>query len=431
MKKHLTILLLSLIALVGVGCSGDTNQTKTDPSSTSGEISLKLSSSNDLIVSTKSQDQTPVALEDFMVVVKQSSDGALVEQWTFSEMPETLLLEEGDYIIEAYNIHPSPAAFDEPAYYGKKDVTVVAQTLQTTEINCEIINVKVSVTLSDKFKAQVTDYTITVVNNEGMGTLIWDSSNIDAGGYFSVPESSGQLVVAVKGTSIEKNETINSSFTINDVVARQWHKLHIDLLSSGASSTSISVSSDLIDKELELDVPDSDDVIGNNGDQGSWEDEGTGGETDPPLEPTAPTITGESLNGAPFDIKQPVNLSKAAVEAPGVVTVLDILFESTAQGGISGLLLEISSDDAIISGIFTTSYDLCTLSEGDVYSLLVDTGIIDPNNPIAGKSSHTFSVGGLMGMLAGLGVDKAHNFKVTVVDANGQASETLVINIVE
>ncbi len=431
MKKHLSILLFMTLALVSVGCNGDDPGTRTEPNGAEGEIKLTLKNSAELIVSTKSTDTTPITLEDFMVVIKQSADGAIVEQWTYGEMPTTVVLDEGDYTLEAYNTQPSPAAFDEPAYYGSKDITVVAQTLKTVEIACEIINVKVSVELSDKFKEKISQYSVSVVNNEGMGTLIWDASNIDASGWFAVPASSGQLVVAVKGTITQSGESINSSFTINDVVARQWHKLFIDIATSGSTSTTISVSSDLVDKELDLNIPDGDDVIGNNGDQGSWEDEDPGTEPEEPTEPTLPTITGSNLNGAAFDIKQPVNLSKAAVSAEGATTVLDILFESTATGGISGLLLEITSDDEIISGIFTTSYDLCTLSEGSVYNLLVDTAIIDPNNPIAGKSSHTFSVGGLMGMLAELGAGKTHNFKVTVIDANGQASETLVINIVD
>ncbi|MFI3294598.1 MAG: DUF4493 domain-containing protein [Rikenellaceae bacterium] len=439
MKKRFSILaLLSLSVLLMAGCKSSTTNSKTDDDTLeNGQLSLSLSATTNFVVSTKAEDTTPVDLDDFTVRI-YLADGTLNQSWPYSSMPESVTLEEGDYTVEAYNFIASGASFDAPSYYASEEITVVAQTLKTVNLECTISNVKVTVDLTDTFKEKVSDASVTVHNNEGMGSLVWTIDNIDDEGYFSVPATSKQLVVVVKGTITDKNTLIdNVSYTISDVEAAQWHKVSIDLVTTGTATTTISINSSLTEKNLNIDIPDSDGVIDNNGDQGSWDDESTdqGGTTDPdePSDPSTPagdlpTITGASFNGSPFDMSKTLTLSAAEVTED---TILDILFSSTADGGIQNLLLDITSDSEIIAGIFTEAVDLCNLSEGDIYDLLCSVGVIDPEAPIKGKATHTFSVGGLMGMLTLLGTDCTHNFKVTVVDANGQATETLVVYVTE
>ena len=69
---------------------------------------------------------SPVEIDvaDFVVNVRNSSTGDVVASWTYGEIPASVELLDGSYVVEAYNAELQPAAWDAPYYYASAQVRV-------------------------------------------------------------------------------------------------------------------------------------------------------------------------------------------------------------------------------------------------------------------------------------------------------------------
>lgn len=443
MKK---LTLLFAVALALISCNDRViYPTDVDPSG-AGALTLSLGASEETyVIETKADDNT-IDLSEFGVEIIDSEGTVQVSYDSYTSMPDEVSLEAGIYTICAKNGSLKSAGFDSPWYYGEQKVAIAVGETTSSTVTCEICNVKLTIDYSDTFKENLTDVLVTV-------TSVYDNSNSteplsgvlrytvdeDRAGWFAEPYN-GQMSLYVRATTVSGGEDISLSTYITGVEARQWRKVNLDVQTSGDIDLEITIDDSVVEMpDVDITVPDDNDIIDNNGDDGNWEDNGGGEEPEnpePPVTSTEPTITGSALgteeSNAPFDIDQTVNYEV------GVQTVLDILIESQAEGGIQNLYLSISSDtlDAILSGLFgiTGEIDLANpTGEEGWYSTFSDDmiGIIDPDVPIAGKSAHTFSVGPLMELLGGLTGSEVteHEFCLRVVDANGEESKTLYLSL--
>ncbi len=439
--KNIILKTITLISAVTVMACGD-NEGPATPALENGpgDFSLQMTARNNFIVMgsdrTKAEIDDNIEVKDFTVVVKDAT-GTTAKEWDkFSQVEPVVTLEGGTYILEAYygdmideKGKSVNAAWNKPYYYGKKEFRVMPQATATVEIECQLANVKASVYFTERFIAEVEPGAIVTISNNQpdpakAGVLTW---NLDTkeDGYFKMIEDHLKLTVSVTAVSLKTGEAITMSAEIDEAKARQWHKITIDMApKSGGALASLTINNELIEQEHEIEVPDDNDIIDNNGDEGIWPDTPGGGGN-------APSIEGKNLNGKPFDIAQPVIFSKADESAK----ILDVVMSSYGEGGIQNLFLEIKSNNPMLGGIFTSVMDLANPEAGSEWaSLFLDPtiGILDPNVPIKGKTEHLFSVGGLMGMLGGISAaGDSHQFIIKVVDAEGTTSATLTINYTE
>lgn len=99
---------------------------------------------------------SPVEIEvaDFVVNVRNSSTGDVVASWTYGEIPASVELLDGSYVVEAYNAELQPAAWDAPYYYASAQVRVYGkEETSMSAMQCTLANVAVSVEYSDAFSA--------------------------------------------------------------------------------------------------------------------------------------------------------------------------------------------------------------------------------------------------------------------------------------
>lgn len=443
--KRVTLILA--LALSVVGCKRKTEPV--NPDSSKGNIEFKLEASTDTyVVETKASGETAtvpaVPLSEFGVVAYNEQGAEAFKYDSFTSMPDAVTVDAGRYSIKASNGKLKSAGFDSPWFYGSTDAVVNVGQTTFASIECAISNVKLTIDYTDKFKSMLENVKITVSSiydnsdpaNPGVGALAFGIDETRAS-WYAAPYN-GIITIYITGTNVKNGSPVNLKAQIADVEARQWRKVNIDIKTSGDISLSLNVNEEiLVLPEITVIVPDGDDIIDNNGDNGNWEQEPGGDVEEPKPDVKLPSITGLAFgndeSSAPFNLNEVVNFTI------GEDTVLDILIES--EVGIKNLFLLIESEALtnhpdqgnILAGVLGINgeIDLANPEAGSVWADMFAQDpilLIDPEHPIAGKTSHDFRVGGLMSLLGSVGGSGAsHTFTLRVVDENGEVAQPLVI----
>lgn len=404
-----------------------------------GKFSLHLGTMGSFEVITKAAED--VAVGDFTVRVsgKTLKETVYDSTWLrYADMPAIVTIPAGTYTIEAYN-GEQKSGFNSPFYYGKKEFTVGIQELTDAQVTCILSCVKLSVEFTPLFLSNVTNPICIIHQTEGV-SLQFDPEDSNATGYIASPVDS-TLAVTIRGKYTEDGTEVDRTYFINSVGSKQWHKIKLSVNTSAGIENGggmIKIDHSMDEKESTVLVPGSDDLIDNNGDSGSWDDEdqpeNPGGDDKEEL----PTIVGVSLNGVAFDIDQPVVLNDA--QASGAI--LDVELKAP-NGGIQNLFLVMTSQDDVLGGIFgsmgssdpnhpmdlANPGDLTNPSQDSWQYMLKQVGLLNPGEPIKGKTQHIFSVGAFMGLLTTPDTGYfEHTFAIKIVDAKGnQVSKNLVV----
>ncbi len=124
--------------------------------------------------------------EDFKVTLYRADGAVEMEFDRASLIPDTLVLETGDYYVEAHSGNDLPAAFENPYYAGVSDVfTIDENTHRSVEVYCILSNTVVSVEYSDDVKNGFTDYSATVSSQ--LDSLVFLKDDIRMGYFRTLP----------------------------------------------------------------------------------------------------------------------------------------------------------------------------------------------------------------------------------------------------
>lgn len=380
--------------------------------------------------------ETLPTLADFTVVIK-TAEGSEWRRWE-KYGTDGIVVEDipvGNYTMEAFHGTDNAAAWESPYFFGSTAFSINASEETNVSVTATLVNSKITLAYSEKTLADVENLEVAVTGKSG-GILTYTATEIRAG-YFAVPED-GVIKIIATGTHKSTKTNLQQTTTITGFKASQWYKITINLVpTSGSGSFQLAIDQSLINKEVDIEIPEVGDITGG----GETPDPGPDPDPDPdpnpdpdpdptPI-PTPPTIAGASLNGVPFNIDQIVSVSQASES-----TTLDVALG--AANGIAQLLIRIDSpaipqEDLESMGLGGT-FDMANVPPGSTLEQgLVGLGLIDLSSPIKGKRSHTFSIGAFMGMLATLAEpNSTHTFEIEVVDANGlRLKKSLVIVITE
>ncbi len=379
-------------------------------------------------------------------VVKNNLTGQEYRWKTFAEVEgEMVTMPSGKYKLEAASLAVEPLAeWETPYYYGVKDFTVRISELTTVDLVCRLANVKVTVEYDKEFLEKVDnpsaavyfDYTDPATAQLRYAELPFPVGETRAG-YFKVPDD-GKLYVKVTGIRKEDGKPLGDGEgqvkIIEGVRAMEWRKVRVGYQQSGQLSASVTVDYSTVDSEHRVEIPDGDAIIDGGPNNDNWENEGgnegSSGKFD---------IVGANFNGSPFVITDQLTVSMADNN------LIDVRFD--APEGIDQLYVTIQSDALAellpVLGLENGKpFDIANppaASEAGWVDMFAnpDIGILDPAVPIKGKTSHTFSVGGLMGLLGSV-ADPAtngaavHKFGLKMVDKAGKVKEaTLAIKLTE
>jgi hypothetical protein len=188
-----------------------------------------------------------VATDDFVVkIFRVGEEDPVVVFDPWSSAPSEIELETGQYYAEAQNLDPpSPAAFEQPWYYGTSDAfTIDKEELKTIEVPCSMANFKVAFIYSENVLNDFTNWQASAqLIAEGDG-LTWPKGD-DREGYFSTSPLS--IEVHLEYTKVFTGELITRNFTatIDDPQPATLYRLSVDAsLENGEIRINISVNED-------------------------------------------------------------------------------------------------------------------------------------------------------------------------------------------
>lgn len=158
MTRKITIYLLALMAVLGLGSCSKENGFEPDEKAM-GSLSttrLMLSISNDELKKSASYKRT-VELADFVIDIMK--DGQVVRSYRYAEMPGVIELPEGTYTAKAHLGNNPDAAWEEPYYEGTSEsFTIVKDKITEAQtIVCKMANVRVTIIFSEELKEHMAD----------------------------------------------------------------------------------------------------------------------------------------------------------------------------------------------------------------------------------------------------------------------------------
>lgn len=433
MKRVLNLnSLLLILILLAVGCGKDPKiENEFGDKSSKGRFSLELGTVGSFEVVSKAADNA-VNVANFTVRIKGTTlkETAYDSTWTrYGDMPSIVTIPAGSYTIEAFN-GEQRSGFDSPYYYGNKEFVVGIQELTAAQVTCQLACVKVSVEFSALFLNNVNE-PVCIIHQANGAALEFAPDDQSLIGYLATPDDS-LLSVTIRGKYAEDNSDVDRTYFIKSVASKQWHKITLSVNTSAGienGGNMIQIDHSVDEKESTILVPGAGDIIENNGDSGSWDDDGSeeGGGNNPgeDIDPNAPVVAGIG-----FNIDNTLDFSASTPDPKVDVKI-------TAVESIDSLLVSIDSpaldEAALVMVGLAKKFDIANVEAG-MQSALTDLGLIANGDPIKGKTEHTFSVGGFMPMLGMLpnGIGNIHKFHLRIVDAKKNVTEkSLIVNLTE
>ena len=313
----------------------------------------------------------------------------------------------GKYKVVAYNYDGSNVnASERPWFRGETEFEILAG--KTTKVNtiCKLQNIAVTVGFTDNFKKQFQDdYAITVTNGEA-GVKVFEKEQLGKTFFFKVPEKKNSVQLTVKATTTA-NTQIAQNYTVtkpadaegnSNLVSGDEFTVNIDAGNEPSvdptTQIELNISVDLTMNEtgLTIEIPTENIVF--NGDGGSTPDPDVPDPDDPGKDQITVTGLGETYN---------LPLSEGQ----------KVLVNISAPKGITKLLVKIDSDNeefmATLGG-FGLAEEFDIANPGKLFDVLSNSlesgngiGLIDPDDPIKGKTSYLFDVTDFMVLLVNVG----------------------------
>lgn len=210
--------------------------------------------------------------------------GAVYNHVGFSSIAPILTLRAGKYSAEAWSGVSLPASFTQKYYRCYEEFQVTKGEKANVVLDCKIQNVVVSINVNDPALQEVlkktSDFKVTVTNNSHPdGSLVYDMDNIaDARGYFMMADGDNDLQYTISGTKPDGSPIAANQRTIANV--ESGHHYILKFTYSGHPDDNPMGSLDTSGITVTVEDEDPNDTS----------------ETDRPLLPTEPTITGIGFN---------------------------------------------------------------------------------------------------------------------------------------
>lgn len=418
--KNKYLLLLYLIAVfIITACHSE----KMDEQSYSskGELNLSgLSLSLDAKVDSLSLSRAnTVDINSYIVTITDAQEQQ-AGKWLYSEMPEVVSLPVGNYRIDVVSAETAEAGFDNPYYAGSQSFEIKKnEVTQVSGIVCKLSNVRLSFTMDAAFKEKSDDdFKVTMSIESSSISMVKSDENRFA--YLPAIADEHVLVVAWEGTvdgefynNVERFSGVKKGY--HHTVAFKFDEVNSGgNEASGGLSVSVSIDGSITEKD--------DNIAVNPGPLPGIDDfpnEGEEGGENP--EPNDITITGYSFGGKPFTMGEELVVTGAT----------ELIVKLGVPAGIKNLKVLITSDSPSFGEIAQAlgEFDLADSSSMSDAALETLGAFNFPmDEEVRNKTELDFDISQFTSLL--LGFPGLHNFKITVVDNNGnELSDKLIIRI--
>lgn len=403
MKRNLIFAFVLLASLMFAACHSEkmdfdlsqTGQVNLAPLKDSERPKLTFNTEPLVSISRAASD-----LEDYVIGI-YTADDALVQEWTYSEMPEVYTLNVGTYKIKAHSPATEGAAFDTPYCEGESGTFAITQDniVDAGQVNCTLKNVKVTIKYDEKLAALLGD-DVKVSVKVGSESLEFAKDETRSG-FFHGQATNNAVDVVLTGEVEGENVTITRSYP--DIVI----------------GTELIVTYTLVEASTSVDPGTGGIVsVGRLALNAACEKVSIGGmivpDEDEILDFGNPSVVGQGFNidETVTDLTQPVVV---LLNAPDGLAHVYVQIETTS-----------GSFAAAVEEILSLSFDLAY--PGDLAENLEGLGL-PVGEAVTGQQQVVFDVTQFVGLLANEAFAGVHTFNISVVDVNDvEAKAALTID---
>jgi hypothetical protein len=151
-----------------------------------------------------------VSTEDFPVTVKDA-DGAVVKQYAhLKDVPESILLPVGDYVVSANSDLTLEKNMSEPYYGGEQSMTIQKGLTTQTNVTCKMKNSRMAVEYGDDFLAGFSSWTIVIDDGTDQIHTYRSTDTDDSVVYWLFEDGVTTITVNVSATTVDGN-TVSES----------------------------------------------------------------------------------------------------------------------------------------------------------------------------------------------------------------------------
>lgn len=365
-----------------------------------------------------------IEIGDFTVNFVNSATNETVRSFKYSEMPEIVALPAGNYRACAEYGDNAIARFENPYYTGNSTfgIEVGKVTDDVNPIECTLSNIKVTVNVSDLGMDVLGDDIKVIVSAGKDGSLEYNSSTNDKAGYFRYVDGSHTLTAEFIGTV--DGVKVDKVVAYDDVAEGNSYRLNFqinrpDNMNPGSIQITDGFTLDatitIVNETHKINPEEPDDEIIKD-DMRPVEGGNEPENPDPGKDPakSGPVITSTSeglvLNEV-LDVTDGGEV-KFNVSSETGITEFKILIDSTT----------LTADELDGVGL---SANLDLINPGDFEEALNNLGFPTGDN-VKGQTSIDFDISQFIPLLNMLGSGE-HTFKLTVSDANGTATASIIL----
>ncbi|MBD5237342.1 MAG: DUF4493 domain-containing protein [Bacteroidales bacterium] len=362
-------------------------------------------------------------LDDFKILFFKGNEITPEKSYLYSEMPDIVVLPVGSYKVTATKGVDVASDWESPYYLGESNFFEIREDNINEDIDpiiCRLQNIKVSVEFDAKLAAAMSPDSYVEVRVGDNASLSYTANDQNRAGHFK-HEDGVSMVATFRGT-VEGAETVETkSF---DTVDKGYHykikfRLHTqndDLVGEVGASVSVDASVTTVDLENNV-------ILEEDHDLGDEErpKEDIEGEGEKPAPPTPPDQ--EVTNGPSITAEKPIDLDGVNVITDGMVCVLNIA--SNAADGFTKFECKVESTTLDIESVGLNN-PLDLINPGDSREALEGLGLLEEGVQVKGLKSMKFDLTTFMPLITALGAGE-HKFILTVGDASGETTKTLIL----
>lgn len=371
--------------------------------------------------SSRSVSRDSYDLSEYIITVTDKKTGNVVEEWSYSAMPELPTFPVGNYTITAKSHELEATAWEKPYFEGSADFEIKANEItDCTVVTCKFASVKVTVNFTQallRASNNGADLKVVVESTAG-NSLEFTAETVGKAGYFKAADQT----LALHFTGTVGGYAEDFTRVVEDVVPGQYRKVTFGLTANDVDMPAETGNVEIGGVSVSSDVEDEDLTINNSYDEPNLGGNDRPGKEDP--EDPEPPGPGDDTDCIDFKSEN-LNLEapNTTADLAGKAAVVEIISEH----GISSLMVTIESDgltpEVLDEVQLTDQFDLA--APGSYKDAIKGLGL-PVEEDVLGKNSVEFDITQFIPLL---NIYPGKNvFKLNVTDSEGH-SKMLVLTI--
>lgn len=264
MKKELRALLASSFAVMAFVVTSCGNNENNEPAALAGEgnVTLDITSKANSFTTTRAVDEATYANIAGYTVKILTAEGVEKTSSLYSEIPTTIKLDNGSYILQAtYGEAYKDAIASRDGFYvtGERNFQVQGKDV-TVSVDCYPTCGKLKASFSDNMSEYFSNYYIefqtekSKANNNGK--IMWAAEDKDPWYVTLTSDSKGEDVTAVVTyTRLSDSKKLTQAFSYNMTSGKQWNLNIVPKDNGGYMVIDIVIDETTNDRPVDIEVP--------------------------------------------------------------------------------------------------------------------------------------------------------------------------------